>query len=148
MKNEDLENSLETETSWQQELNAKRLKTKGWYGCIAPDGWKDIVLKADEMLAFIDPDYEIHQIKEKFGTLRYYFGTTKTGVEDDIMRAIERWAESASASTCESCGKYGELRTETYYIVTLCDDCNDKRLDELKSRGWGPKEESEDDDNK
>jgi DNA-directed RNA polymerase subunit RPC12/RpoP len=136
------------EQSWQEELNAKRLKTKGWYGCIAPDGWKDIVLKADEMLAFIDPDYEIHQIKEKFGTLRYYFGTTKKyeTIESNIMYAIERWAEAASANTCEQCGKHGELRTETYYIVTLCDDCNEKRLEEMKSKGWTPREEKDEDD--
>ena len=133
------------EKSWQEELNAKRLKERGWYGCIAPDGWKDIVLKADEMFAFIDPDYEIHQIKEKFGTLRYYFGTTKTGVELEIMYAIERWAESRSEHTCERCGKFGELRTETYYIVTMCDDCNLERLEEIESRGWVPREESDDD---
>jgi hypothetical protein len=119
------------EQSWQQELNAKRVKTSGWYGCIAPDGWKDIILKADEMFAFIDPDYEIHQIKEKFGTLRYYFATTKKyeTIEYDIMEAIERWAESCSASTCESCGKYGQIRNDTYWIVTLCEDCNIKRLE-------------------
>lgn len=116
------------EVRWQEELNAKRLKTKSWYGCIAPDGWKDIVLKADEMMAFIDPDYEIHQIKEKFGTLRYYFGTTfEYGtVQSNIMEAIERWAESRSANTCESCGKYGELRDYSW-IVTLCDKCDEER---------------------
>jgi hypothetical protein len=110
---------------WQDELNAKRLKTRGWYGCIAPDGWKDIVLKADEMLSFIDPDYEIHQIKEKFGTLRYYYGSTVTygSVQSDIMRAIETWAESRSAFTCETCGKFGELR-ELSWIRTLCDECH------------------------
>jgi hypothetical protein len=110
---------------WQDELNSKRLKTRGWYGCIAPDGWKDIVLKADEMLSFIDPDYEIHQIKEKFGTLRYYYGSTVThgSVQSDIMRAIETWAERRSAFTCETCGKFGELR-ELSWIRTLCDECH------------------------
>jgi hypothetical protein len=140
---------METEEkSWQEELNSKRLKERGWYGCIAPDGWKEIVLKADEMLASIDPDYEIHQIKEKFGTLRYYFGTTfEYGtIQSNVMYAIKKWAESMSAATCERCGKFGELRTETYYIVTMCDDCNLKRLEELKSQGWVPKEESDDDE--
>lgn len=85
------------------------------------------MLKADEMLAFIDPDYEIHQVKEKFGTLRYYFGTTKSGVESDIMYAIERWAENRSASTCESCGKFGELRGDSW-VITLCDSCDEERL--------------------
>lgn len=110
--------------TWQEELNNKRLKTKGWYGCIAPDGWKDIVLEADEMLAYIDPDYEIHQIKEKFGTLRYYFGS-KYGfdsIEGKIMYAISSSAETKSSGTCEICGKWGELDTSKYYVRTLCDE--------------------------
>lgn len=116
-----------TKLRWQEELNHKRLKTKGWYGCIAPDGWKDIVLQADKMLAHMDPNYEIQQIKEKYGTLRYYYATYhKSGsVESEIMRAIETWAEHRSQYTCESCGKFGELRDDRYYIVTLCDKCNE-----------------------
>ena len=125
---------MSEEMSWQEELNEKRLKTRGWYGCIAPDGWKDIVLECDEMLAFIDPDYEIQQIKEKFATLRYYFDTKKTGVEGKIMEAIVSYAEGRSASTCESCGKYGKYRDDTYYVVTLCDECNVARLAEIESR--------------
>jgi hypothetical protein len=134
------------ETLWQEELNTKRLKTKGWYGCIAPNGWMDIVLKADEMLAFIDPNYEINQIKEKFGTLRYYFDSTKRGVEGDIMEAIATCAEIRSSNTCERCGKFGELRTETYYIITLCDTCNGARLEKMKSSGWVQRETSDEDD--
>ncbi len=119
--------------TWQQELNDKRLAPGGWYGCVAPDGWKDIVLKADKMLSFIDPDYKIMQIKEKFGTLRYYFGSNfeYDSIEHDIMQAIERWAESRSANTCEVCGKFGELRDDRYWIVTLCNDCNDARNAEI-----------------
>jgi hypothetical protein len=115
--------------TWQQELNDKRLKTKGWYGCIAPDGWKEIVLRADSMLAHIDPDYQIHQIKEKFGTLRYYFGSKYAydTVQGQIMNAITTWAEHRSQYTCEACGKFGELRTERYWIVTLCDTCDEER---------------------
>jgi hypothetical protein len=109
---------------WQEELNQRRLKTRGWYGCIAPDGWKDIVLEADAMLVHIDPDYEIHQIKEKFGTLRYYFGSNKKlgEIESDIMYAIVGYAEAKSSRTCERCGSYGEIR-DGNYIRTLCDKC-------------------------
>lgn len=80
--------------SWQADLNAKRC-AKGWYGCIAPDVWKDIILEADEMLAFIDPDYQINQVKEKFGTLRYYFETKYDydSIERKIMNAIAWHAE-------------------------------------------------------
>ena len=116
--------------SWQEELNAKRLKTKGWYGCIAPDGWKDLVLRTDEMLAHIDPDYEIHQIKEKFATLRYYFQGGKTELEREIMWAIVEQAERTSSHICEVCGERGELRTDEYYIRTLCTSCADKRKED------------------
>lgn len=115
--------------TWQKELNDKRVKAKGWYGCIAPDGWKEIVLKADNMLAHIDPDYEIYQIKEKFGTLRYYFGSryAHSTIQAQIMNAITTWAEHRSQYVCESCGKWGELRDERHWIVTLCDTCNEER---------------------
>lgn len=113
--------------TWQEELNSKRLKTKGWYGCISPDGWRKIVEETDEMLAFIDPEYEIQQIKEKFGTLRYYFASDKTGLESKIMQSIVEAAEYKSSRTCEICGKYGELRDSRYYIRTLCDACESSR---------------------
>lgn len=113
---------------WQEELNTKRLKTKGWYGCIAPDGWKNIVLEADEMLAYIDPNYEIHQIKEKYGTLRYYYGTTHEygTTEYKIMDAIVRAAEARSALICEVCGKWGETDWESSWVRTLCEEHLDK----------------------
>lgn len=110
--------------AWQEELNKKRLKTKGWYGCIAPDGWKDIVLDTDKMLAHIDPEYEIHQIKEKFGTLRYYYGTTQEydTIEYKIMDAIVRAAEARSAIICEVCGSWGETDWEASWVRTLCEE--------------------------
>lgn len=113
---------------WQDELNAKRRKTTGWYGCIAPDGWKDIILEADAMLAYIDPDYEIHQIKEKFGTLRYYFGTTVEygSIEYNIMHAIAGNAEAKSAQRCEVCGKWGETDWERSWVRTLCKEHNNE----------------------
>lgn len=112
-------------TTWQQKLNNAR-KAEGHYGCIAPDGWKNIVLETDEMLNHVDPDYKIAQVKEKYGTLRYYFDSNCDygSVERKIMDAIIVWAETLSAHTCEHCGKNGKLRTETYYMRTLCDECN------------------------
>lgn len=111
--------------SWQDDLNDARLeKGSGWYGCIAPDGWKDIVLQTNEMLSHIDPDYKILQIKEKFGSLRYYYGSAiENPTEQRIMSAIEGWAESKSSHTCQDCGKYGGIRTQFHWILTLCDTC-------------------------
>jgi hypothetical protein len=113
------------EKRWQEEFNDRKLASGGWYGCIVNDGWKDIVLECDAMLSYMDPNYKIQQVKEKFGTLRYYFDTEiEYGtIERDIMDAIVRSAEIRSASICEKCGKWGELRTDRSYIQTLCNSC-------------------------
>lgn len=99
-----------------------------------PNGWKEIVADTDAMLRFIDPDYKIAQIKEKFGFLRYYIYSEKTGVEQQIMLAITSKAERRSESVCMECGKFGNLRDDRYWIVTLCDDCNVKRNEEIAKR--------------
>ena len=46
----------------------------GWGRWISCDkGWYSIITKLDRDLAGICPEYEVHQVKEKFGVLRYYF---------------------------------------------------------------------------
>jgi hypothetical protein len=45
----------------------------GWGRWISHDaGWYPIVVGVDQRLSAIDPEYVVHQVKEKFGTLRYY----------------------------------------------------------------------------
>lgn len=43
-----------------------------WISC--GKGWYPMLIELDEKLAEIYPDYQIHQVKEKFGTLRFYIG--------------------------------------------------------------------------
>lgn len=43
-----------------------------WISC--DKGWYPLVIELDQKLAEIYPDYQLHQVKEKFGTLRYYVG--------------------------------------------------------------------------
>lgn len=59
--------------------------------------------------------FKIVQIKEKFGTLRFY----TNGWTDEIGAAITE-AERASAVTCEDCGEPGKLRGRTW-LFTSCD---------------------------
>lgn len=56
-----------------------------------PKAWDEIILDLNEKLAAIYPTYEVHQVKSKFGGLRYY-----TSV-DDMPRAqiLIREAEAA-----------------------------------------------------
>lgn len=109
--------------TWQEEINNQR-KSDGWYGCDVNDGWKDIVLETDAMLSYIDPDYKIAQIKEKFGTMRFYFDSDKDGLERKIMHAIVEYAERQSKNICEDCGDYGVIRGDIGWMLTLCDKCH------------------------
>lgn len=87
-------------------------------------GWYDIITSLDNQLAEIDPDYTVHQVKEKFGGLRYYFSTDKTGHEVNAMNELIRIAERQAAHTCEDCGGLGTLRDDGWMQV-LCDECEE-----------------------
>lgn len=55
------------------------------------------------------------QVKEKFGTLRFY-----TNAADDYVHGLISMAESMSARTCEECGSPGETYYDGWH-VTLCE---------------------------
>jgi hypothetical protein len=55
------------------------------------------------------------QIKEKFGTLRFYYDGG-----DEYIRGLVSMAEVISEITCETCGAPGKLRPGGW-IRTLCD---------------------------
>lgn len=87
--------------------------------------WNDRVNDSDhEWTAFGDrkvravPDLveqvEATQIKEKFGTLRFYYSGG-----DDYIRGLEAMADSMSARLCEDCGKPGKTGGKNW-IKTQC----------------------------
>jgi len=81
-------------------------------------GWEPIVLELNLRLAAIDPDYEVHQVKEKFGGLRYYSSLDMHPEAAVFIREAERLA----AVTCENCGAAGRQRSGGW-VRTLCDAC-------------------------
>ncbi len=64
---------------------------------------------------------QVLQVKEKFGTLRFYYGPY-----DDTIEAAVEAARSKSAGTCEMCGEPGSLRGGSW-LKTLCDACQTAR---------------------
>jgi len=60
------------------------------------------------------PQVTLDQVKEKFGTLRFYY----TG-GDDYINGLVSMAESMSGVTCETCGKPG-TSTGGGWIKTAC----------------------------
>jgi len=65
--------------------------------------------------------FRIDQIKEKFGTLRFY---VSGAASDSMMEAIMD-AESLSARTCERCGSEGVVCVSRagFWLKTLCPEC-------------------------
>jgi len=74
----------------------------------------------------IDPlaTFEIYQIKEKFGGLRFYWGTEVASEEISRISGAVDLAESLSTCFCETCGSNTEVATRCSdgknWIRTLC----------------------------
>jgi hypothetical protein len=111
------------------------------YGLECGDGWKKIVDYTHKKLKYIDPDYKINQIKEKFGGLRYYFDASIEygSLAYDIMNDIVKAAEYEASYTCELCGSQGlskgvKTRNDHGWYYTYCKECSDKMIAERKKR--------------
>ena len=60
------------------------------------------------------PQVTLDQVKEKFGTLRFYYSGG-----DDVIDGMVRMAEAMSGTTCEECGSPGQRRGGGW-VTTLC----------------------------
>jgi hypothetical protein len=95
-------------------------------------GWHKIIEDLCESLQGILKQHDIKviadQVKEKFGTLRFYYhvdypdGIAQEGVSKlyDEIRELVNKAEDKSAETCEVCGDKGTQRSGGW-ICTLCE---------------------------
>jgi hypothetical protein len=89
-----------------------------------PTGWYDLVhsLCEDvvEILGESAGAFEVRQIKQKLGILRFYFGMPDGSLREEIKRRVVS-AEEQSSRTCEVCGRGGRLHNSASYILTACD---------------------------
>ena len=99
------EKSMETVTN--QEYKEKRLEE------ILANGFREV----PELI----PQVTLDQVKEKFGTLRFYY----TG-GDEYISGMVSLAESMTGVTCESCGNIGERRGGGW-VHTYCTPCEEAR---------------------
>jgi hypothetical protein len=73
------------------------------------------VEKDSKNIRSIVPQVVAVQVKEKFGSLRFYYDGG-----DDYIRGLSVMAESMSMVTCETCGAPGTLRGKGW-MYTACD---------------------------
>lgn len=90
-------------------------------GCVGP-GWWPLLDRLVDDLFDLGWDGEVHQIKEKFGGLRFYIGYGS----DEIFDRIER-AEAESFKICEECGTRSNVETKGGWLLTLCGSCRRER---------------------
>lgn len=83
------------------------------------EGWIPIIDKLATDLITMGWDRDLHQIKEKFGGLRFYIGAGTPEMRDRI-----RDAEREAFTTCENCGAPGKARGPGW-IKTFCAPCRD-----------------------
>jgi hypothetical protein len=83
------------------------------------EGWYQIVVDCDKDLTQIDPDYQIAQIKQKFGGLRYYFTPSQSDKSKEMQKVIAKY-EAIAKITCEATGNPGVLmRSKSGWYKTL-----------------------------
>lgn len=87
------------------------------FGVECEEGWSDLLYKLCQDLQSIGFNGHIAQIKEKFGTLRFYVDDAS----EKIYELIEQ-AENLSAHTCEICGKLGVYKVVRGWCMTRCDE--------------------------
>lgn len=95
------------------------------FGFECGDGWFGLLLEASEAIeehitlkyGHLPPEERplATQVKEKYGTLRFYAGG------DHTIHALTSHAEQQSECICEQCGEWGERRG-TGWVYTACDE--------------------------
>ena len=99
------------------------------FGFECGDGWEPSIRKVAEKLEplikaakEIDPEgykagfYRTSQLKEKFGTGRWYL----SGGTDEMQNIVDTW-EAGTDKICETCGEPGKLFTNGWYYTACWD---------------------------
>lgn len=94
------------------------------FGFECGDGWADILVelcqKINAHLKTLPKEeaesFVVTQVKEKYGTLRFYVSYYNDVIEEFIVEA-----EKKSAQVCEQCGKTGSIRGHAW-LYTACDE--------------------------
>lgn len=103
------------------------------FGFECGNGWESLIRKLSSQLEALilelpeeeRSSYCASQVKEKYGSLRFYM-TYSTDAMDDLIAAYE----NISGQTCEVTGKSGTLKKIGGWYSTLCDEEYEKRIKE------------------
>lgn len=90
--------------------------------CGCGDGWYQLIHDLCQEITDLYKDknaditkLRVHQVKQKYGGLRFYVGSYIDGVMDIINKY-----EHLSYEVCEVCGEPGTVQDDRRWIETLC----------------------------
>ena len=114
----------------------------GGFGIECPDAWAPLIKELCSTLQFNAdangyPQAVADQVKEKFGTLRFYYHLERgddgrksdprhEGCLDGLIRAYEDF----SSMICAECGSNDDVRPSEGWIVYRCAECRARREEE------------------
>lgn len=130
LSREQIDNWVVSPTDNVQELAKKypTLYDLSW-GFECENGWYVLLDKLSQAILALPHSEHVRvvQVKEKYGTLRYYFHVAleldDPDAYNDIYNAINPLVEQAellSSRICEVCGEPGKTRGQSWYRTT-CD---------------------------
>lgn len=94
-------------------------------GVSCGDGWFLLLDVISDLLTEHNPKLQAVQVKEKFGTLRFYHSPV-----DPYSSGVEVAAGQLSSLICERCGAPAKTQNYSGCVFTLCD----KHQDEIPSK--------------
>ena len=138
-----------------EELNEKYPNLFAKSGTHVPTGWVELVTRllnsmgqwqrfdATRNANVTNLDFvQVHQIKEKFGELRFYFGIydkpgdhkgeDMTAETLEYCRGMVDFAEYLSRSICQECGAVGKTHAIGGWHATLCDHHHEEAVKSRK----------------
>jgi hypothetical protein len=95
------------------------------YGYQCDKGWYLLIDKLIDIIYHLDirKEVRIYQIKEKFGTFRFYYNIQDIS-NKHILEVVKTYTKLIN-NTCEICGESGTIKSlSNTYLKTLCDTCN------------------------
>ena len=125
---------------YQNDLRAI-FNDKMWEVDFLYDGWQKFAPQMmDELFNALGPyveDFEVRQIKEKYGSLTVYWGwkcrdytdeenNDRKEIDDAVKNIVEKYRK-ISDHTCVQCGGKATLLS-TGWVLPFCSDCYDRKM--------------------
>lgn len=134
MSNEYKDWKADLRETFEEKVKDLNFLYDGWVNSFIPQ-LKDELF---DLLGSYVEQFNVLQIKEKFGKLTVYWNFNLDGLQDEYVQDIEdlyeqiedllHKYEELSSKTCIICGELGDMRDD-YWITPWCDKCYEKRYE-------------------